>query len=134
VRLSRQQNALLAPQTTAKLTYLLTEISPKLYYLNNMLLPDSVQQIIEHIINATEDVTPQLRQPMADELHEQFEALMAQTIIKNLPQDRANAFKQLLDQDQATVEQVRQFLDSNISDMDAIINQAADRLNQLYLG
>jgi hypothetical protein len=100
-----------------------------------MPIPAVVQDAINQIISATEDVSPELRQPMADELQEQFEVLLQRAIRKQLTAAQAITFNQLIDE-QADATSIQQFLDEHLIDKDinGYISQAAEQLKQLYLG
>lgn len=112
----------------------LTEIATRLYYQGAMSLPTLVQQIIDQVIEATPDLTPELRQPLQDELQEQFDQLLSQTIIDNLPPEKAESFEHLLaTKPQPNPEEIRQFLTSQHINTDAMIQQAADRLKSQYM-
>jgi hypothetical protein len=112
----------------------LTPIAAKLYYQSNMALPDKVHQVIEQIINLTEGVTPDMRQPLYDELREQFEALLTQTILMHLDDQQTQQFNELLKHQPAPIpSQIQSFLDQVFPSIDPIFNQAVTMLKQQYL-
>lgn len=98
-----------------------------------MPLPEQVEQTIQQIIDLAAKDEPELREPMHDELAEQFEALLAEEILYILDDDRAEAFQHLIAQEQPDAQAIQQFLIDNRINTTHITNLALNKLKEQYM-
>ena len=91
--------------------------------------PAALAQVIRAIIDATPDITPEIRQPLEDELLEQYEELLIQVIRESLSQAQLTQFEQLLTKSTDPA-QMQQFLIDCHLNPNLLTTEATNRLRQ----
>lgn len=110
----------------------LTEIAAKPYYRSSMQLPPALEQLIDRIIEKTEDISPEAQSAMREDLVLQFEALVYHAIKKQLDPENASRFDASLNES-PDAEKAAHFLSQNVPDLAAIQQACINDIQETYL-